>query len=237
MKLCNLYIIQGLGCDNKFIVNQLANECKKTIDNMYYIIEIYCMDMFFNMTSDIIRNHNKLAVNLDKSEKYNELVMKIKKDISYGINVVAMGHSYGGFILNRLAMDLNSIAAKDKSYSKLEIYTTGSIYIAPKNKINNINLTNYMIIGDIAQRTNGWKDKEPMSAEFTKYIYNKDGDIEYKYHIADDMIWLIYYTKKKTYYTRKRNKYNILKELKLHNQYNYIYNYLLTKTNKLPKLH
>jgi hypothetical protein len=147
------YFILGLGCKKKYediYKKNIADDLKIPIEN----IKIYC-NYFMSTMKDILSSCLKTNP-LQKNNFVNKLTNDIINDIITVKNtkIIIYGHSYGGAIINKVAQNLNLTKEYDKYLKKLNIFTTGSIFIAPNDTINKINILNYISLSDIAIKCN-----------------------------------------------------------------------------------
>lgn len=87
---------------------------------------------------------------------YKEIIIYINKEEIE--TVIIFGLSLGGAIVNKVATLLNGSkdidGNKNVNLRKLHIATFGSIYMAPEENIDNLNMFNYLSIGDVAIKCN-----------------------------------------------------------------------------------
>ena len=148
------YYIFGAGCTNDYI--NFTDIFNKKIYNRNFIennIKLYCNKLHKTIINILFRiiskSDNKFIIDIQTS---------IIKDLQNGYFVFVLGHSYGGFIISRIAENLNNISNKD-ILKKLFMYTFGSIYI-PKIKLSSINIIHFL-------------NKIDISLRLTKTDYNK----------------------------------------------------------------
>ena len=140
-----------------------------------------------------------------KQEKETEsLLQKVKKrlmrnkDETKHVNVYVFGHSYGGLILNRLCEELQKIADTDPEFKNIlkihfKALAVNSIYVTNSTNITDINLINYMNIGDVAIRLNrfefgfGWHI--PSRDIIQSSPINSNMDIKYIYIKEKKLVW------------------------------------------------
>lgn len=147
------YFVSGLGCDlrrneEREIINWISNEtnipeekvkfkCHKSSSALKCIAKTYLIMM-----------------PLKDSKFVNNLVDEITEDINNPDikSVVIFSHSFGGAMVNKAAEILN--VSKNMNINKLNIATFGSIYLAPEENIDKLNMFNYLSISDIAIKCN-----------------------------------------------------------------------------------
>jgi len=140
-----------------------------------------------------------------KQEKETEyLLQKVKKrlmrnkDGTKDVNVYVAGHSYGGLILNRLCEELQKIADTDPEFKEIlkthfKALAVNSIYVTNTTNIKDVNLINYMNIGDVAIRLNrfefgfGWHI--PSRDIIQSSPINTNMDIKYIYEKEKKLVW------------------------------------------------
>jgi hypothetical protein len=86
-------------------------------------------------------------------------------------SIVVMGHSYGGAIINRAAMAMSNLETK---YKNVHFIGFGSIYV-PTHVPSNVNLLNYLSLGDVAMKTNGLSHNIPLYSRLNKVLYSALG--------------------------------------------------------------
>jgi hypothetical protein len=95
---------------------------------------------------------------LKESNFVHNLADEITADLSNTAykNVLVLGHSFGGAIVNRVAEIFNANYSQTRSviYNKLSMVTFGSIYIPDYNNIDKINIINYLSNSDVAIKCN-----------------------------------------------------------------------------------
>jgi hypothetical protein len=153
-----IYFVNGLGCyglseeqENvyKTWISSWGNvpqenikyKCHKTSSALKCIVKTYFSSM-----------------PLQESNFVNNLADEITADISNTAykNVLVLGHSFGGAIVNRIAeiFNTNYTQARSTIYNKLSMAAFGSIYIPAYNNIENINIINYLSNSDVAMKCN-----------------------------------------------------------------------------------
>ena len=107
--------------------------------------------------------HNSKFISKFADELYN--------DAKDGNKILVYGNSYGGAIANKVAVELSK--KKDISSLDISIATFGSIYIA--KFIPNVNLLNYIHLGDVAYKLN--KIQDDSYNDLNKELKSDTGDI------------------------------------------------------------
>jgi hypothetical protein len=143
----------------------------------------------------------QLFVPLVDDPFFIELLDEIMNLIKNNKKLLIQGHSFGGAILNRIAIDINR-NYKNEEITKEQINnitfkTMGSIFIPNISLIQDINIENYLFLGDVAQRLNGRYEESPQN--INKFKTCNYGKIEDKYEAYtkisekkpnDSVIWL-----------------------------------------------
>jgi len=146
--------------------------------------------------------------NTELTESNLSIVRRVAQLIHKKQNVLLYGFSVGGLVVQRVCELLNVcsyngelsnlILGVDIDVEDLERFfkaaTFGSIYISPKEKVNNISLNNYMLVDDVATRTNFFDfgfgylvpKFEEYDPEFKSYICNQYTTILYEYLKIED---------------------------------------------------
>lgn len=141
--------------------------------------------------------------NTELTESNLSIVRRIAQLIDRRHNVLLYGFSVGGLVVQRVCELLNVCCYNqelsnlilgidiyvDDIQSFLKAATFGSIYISPNEKVDNISIINYMLVDDVATRTNffdfgfgylvpNFEDYDP---EYIHYICNQYTTILYEY--------------------------------------------------------
>ena len=123
---------------------------------------------------------------VDSNANYVYMKSAVIADITKGKRVFIHGHSFGGAIINRLAIDLQNYAYSNpdsdftKNINKLFILALASIYVAPFNFVSKIQIFNAMNTGDVAVKVNGLTipidsiRREPMKKRLNYFQSNKN---------------------------------------------------------------
>lgn len=140
------YFVEGLGC------SELNN------DGKFNFLEVINKDNYVchaKMSAPIRGIINSITKNtpMQNSTFLNNLVDQVLTDADTR-DVYVYGHSYGGAIVNRLAEEL---AKKPEEFAKklnrIFVAAFGSIYLAKLPEKSNVNLINYIAIGDVSNTT------------------------------------------------------------------------------------
>jgi uncharacterized membrane protein len=141
--------------------------------------------------------------NTELTETNLSIVKEIAKNINSKKTVLLYGFSVGGLVVQRICELLN-VCIYNEELSKLilgfplyvdeltnhlKVSTFGSIYISPPSKVENIRMYNYMLVDDVATRTNffefGFGYLVPNFDEYDEmyihYICNSYTNILYEY--------------------------------------------------------
>ncbi len=151
---CELYFEPGYGPESgprpgsEFLARLYTAEISRTANIPEENIKLRCAKTK-SAQNCILKTYFSMMP-LTESKFLNSLVDEVTSDMnneSYK-KVVVFGHSFGGAIVNRLAeiMNLNG----ETNLSKLYLATFGSIYLANEERINKINIFNYMSNADVA---------------------------------------------------------------------------------------
>jgi hypothetical protein len=141
--------------------------------------------------------------NTELTETNLSIVRRIAQLIDKRQNVLLYGFSVGGLVVQRVCELLNICSYSeelsnlilgisldvDGLQTFLKAATFGSIYISPNEKVDNVSLVNYMLVDDVATRTNffdfgfgylvpNFEDYDP---EYIHYICNQYTTILYEY--------------------------------------------------------
>jgi hypothetical protein len=141
--------------------------------------------------------------NTELTETNLSIVRRIAQLINKRHNVLLYGFSVGGLVVQRVCELLNICSYNEELSSLilgldldvddlqnfLKAATFGSIYISPIEKVDNVSLINYMLVDDVATRTNffdfgfgylvpNFEDYDP---EYIHYICNQYTTILYEY--------------------------------------------------------
>lgn len=153
-KIC-LFIIYGMGCSlfkkedieniQKYYHNLSKN--KIPIDDIYWECHHKHLAPIRGIACSIFETKP-----MNNSTFLQNLCGNIKNKCNEYENILICGFSYGGLIANRIAEELNS--TYNAIFSKIFISTFGSIYISPPDSINQMNIINYISIGDVAEKCN-----------------------------------------------------------------------------------
>jgi hypothetical protein len=118
---------------------------------------------------------------VDSNPNYKNMKFSVIDDITKGKCVFIKGHSFGGAIVNRLAISLQNYANSNpnsdftRNLSKLFILALASIYIAPYHLISKISIYNAINTGDLAFNVNGYstpiKEIKDLSTQTGTYYY------------------------------------------------------------------
>ena len=151
------YFVSGMGCKNNlddtlYIQNWISKSLDIPITNVKY----YC-HKYSSGVKCVLKTYFK-NLPLEESLFVHRLAIDITNDIILKKNsmVFVFGHSFGGAIVNKIAQIFNSLplTLTTEQIGKLNIAAFGSIYIAPDDSVNNINIKNYISISDIAIKCN-----------------------------------------------------------------------------------
>jgi hypothetical protein len=132
-------------------------------------------------TSNIVKTYLGITplkrltgVGWKKSDVVVSLCREILEKVQTEPNdVIVMGHSYGGAIINRTAKLMSQLLTsdefKDHHTENINFLGFGSIYI-PREPPPGVNLINYLSIGDVAMKTNRLSAEIPSYDTFNKVL-------------------------------------------------------------------
>ena len=146
--------------------------------------------------------------NTELTESNLSIVRRVAQLIEKKQNVLLYGFSVGGLVVQRICELLN-ICSYNEQLSKLilgididvenlenffKAATFGSIYISPNEKVDNVSLKNYMLVDDVATRTNFFDfgfgylvpNFEEYDPQYIHYICNQYTTILYEYLKIED---------------------------------------------------
>jgi len=146
--------------------------------------------------------------NTELTESNLSIVRRVAQLIEKKQNVLLYGFSVGGLVVQRICELLN-ICSYNEELSKLilgididvenlenffKAATFGSIYISPNEKVDNVSLKNYMLVDDVATRTNFFDfgfgylvpNFEEYDPQYIHYICNQYTTILYEYLKIED---------------------------------------------------
>jgi hypothetical protein len=171
--------------------------------------------------------------NTELTESNMSIVRRIAQLIEKKKNVLLYGFSVGGLVVQRICELLN-ICSYNDDLSKLilgvfidvedlnkyfKAATFGSIYIAPKERVDNISIFNYMLIDDVATRTNffdfGFGYLVPKFEDYQPYVHyicNQYTTILYEYLKMEDTT-LIYLQNWNSGWFVGNNKEDVIKKV------------------------
>ena len=166
-----IYQIHGMGCDyyltNEEQVKLEIDALKKTMQinknkkyDVEYDVEIICRDAdvekkTLGVIPSSIRNIARLKVGVSPfpGSYIKTLCDELREKLKLYRYIIIYGHSFGGAIANAIAKQINNDESIDKS--RVFIKTSGSIYVVNDNESNNVNIENYMLVGDLSLHYNG----------------------------------------------------------------------------------
>jgi len=159
-----IYQIHGMGCDynltNEEQVKLEIDALKKTMqidNNKKFDVEIICRDADpkVGVIPSSIRNIARLKVGVSPfpGSYIKTLCDELREKLKLYRYIIIYGHSFGGAIANAIAKQINNDESIDKS--RVFIKTSGSIYVVNDSESNNVNIENYMLVGDLSLHYNG----------------------------------------------------------------------------------
>jgi hypothetical protein len=99
-----------------------------------------------------------------------QIVSNVENMLNQNKNVVLLGFSYGGSIAATVAKVLNN----HRNAHLLKVATFGSIYVASAKEVSNVNIRQYMAIGDVALKC---ANLTPPKAMMSGALYQDDADL------------------------------------------------------------
>uniref|UniRef100_A0A6C0I3V9 Protein kinase domain-containing protein n=1 Tax=viral metagenome TaxID=1070528 RepID=A0A6C0I3V9_9ZZZZ len=189
-----IYFVYGSGCNQELTeetkAQQQANYAKLAdIDPENVFIKCHTT---ISAVDNIVKTWFGRAP-LDDNEFVNDLYAELQGKINEGIKILLFGHSFGGAIVNRVAMLFNNDAKKLEQkkwkdfanktgfYYQLQMATFGSIYIAPATSVDYMNIMNYMAIGDVAIKLNKMTEPPIDAKTFEKFLISTS-----QYYLTND---------------------------------------------------
>ena len=196
-----VYFVGGLGCSENYTSKNYDEE--KKILNVEYQKDIYLNQLnldstkseivrsqfnyicrkYFTALSSIIKTTMRIKPITRHHLKFRsgnnrfiiDFVNKIVQDSQNYENILLYGHSYGGALLNRLSEKLNKLVNEENksNFSKIKIATFDSIYVANFDRINKINIKNYMAVNEVSLISNKLKSFKFSEFEDKNYKYNE----------------------------------------------------------------
>lgn len=230
------YYIEGMGC------NMRSSKGLKEIFDYLVVIDESNYKCHAKTSAPIRGILNSIAKKtpMQNSTYLDNLVEDILNRAKTK-DVYIYGHSYGGAIANRLAEEL------DKRYEKgildrIFIAAFGSIYLAKLSNASNVNLVNYIAIGDVSNSAT-WNIKhiqrEPDLSTYTeiKTRTKKITICKYKKRGDSDIFDVCLYLNNKSTcedYILNIPIFRAWNEWKIHNGYLRLIKYLMmNKTNRI----
>jgi len=198
----------------KKVKNGIANKIGLMEEN----IQVVCNNLdsaFSNIAALWIKSRVPFIQNfynmpVDSNQNYKNMKFSVIDDITKGKRVFIKGHSFGGAIVNRLAISLQNYAHSNpdsdftRNLSKLFILAVASIYVAPYHLINKIPIYNAMNTGDVAIKVNGYRVPIKKLTELT----TSDGTYYYQSEENPSLIWIHNRVKYQDYLNTVESKEN-----------------------------
>jgi len=151
---------------------------------------------------------------VDNNASYKNMKFSVISDIEKGKRVFIKGHSFGGAIVNRLAISLQNYARSNpdsdftRNLSKLFILAVASIYVAPYHLINKIPIYNAMNTGDVAIKVNGYHVPIDKLTKITTSDGTYYGNYYYQSEENHSLIWIHNTAKYQNYLNTVESKLN-----------------------------
>ena len=263
----SVYIVFGLGCKN--MSKEDETEKKSEFYNLWNIktpkeikqedeeglhnqtkMNIICHKTSSALKTVVSRHFDRMPLSTKPSGYRFTVLKQIVDDIINNKKVYVYGHSFGGAIVNQIAEELQKLL-NDTQQQNLFMATYGSIYISPKELVLNINIKNYIHLGDVSVKQNKRNITEPTLQVFNENSKIIDRDktdcptpnstwncigIKYMNDITQNIIWICYiHNTSHRYVYDPSNSRGILignkQEWLIHNSYFIVLNILLIKNN------
>lgn len=157
--VCHIYIL-GLGCSINY--SGLVAKKKYYENTTKKNINIFCNTDTRDSRASVAKVY-LCNVSIRTNTPFVQHVYKFVLEQINNNKVIIVGHSYGGAVASKIA-ELFSKNRPKEECDRLHIATMGSIYISPKNKVENIDIINYMHVNDISMNCNGLK--QPVLSDF-----------------------------------------------------------------------
>jgi hypothetical protein len=162
--------VEGLGCkympeeDHQWFADHIRDNYLSQIDPAEKETFVKCHNTSAALKS-VVKTYFRYKP-LTDSAFVKSLYNEIREACDRFSCVVVFGHSFGGAIINRVAeeVQLNPIEGN----AHLSFVGLGSIYVAPVEKVQSVDIVNYVSIGDHALKANKLYKMPPYS-ELTEY--------------------------------------------------------------------
>jgi hypothetical protein len=163
-------------------VKKLKQELAKEMNLNEEDVEIICenrWNAYYNIATKVFINYLPLT----SDSKFKNMLFNVLQDLKAGKKVYITAFSFGSALANQLAMKLQELfesdtideTTKQNIMTKLKINAYASINIAPVEKIKNINITNYLFLGDnLAQRFNHQIEPDPRDITHLRTLQGKE---------------------------------------------------------------
>jgi hypothetical protein len=178
-----LIVVYGYGCDvfstglkeRRRILNGIKRERKK-----FTAIDVMCNDKHSkSMTANIRRRLTSSP--LPVTAFVREVLDHVTSCLDRGEKVTLVGHSYGGSVVSRVAIELKKRAGGGK-VPLFKAITLGSIFIPSTNATEGVNVRHYVYDNDIARVCH----KRGRDCDFVKFLKPKNGYGMVKSHMDYD---------------------------------------------------
>jgi hypothetical protein len=220
-----VYFVYGMGCNQELKPEDIEN-IRKNFSKNWLKIKPNQLKIKCHKTTSALRAimHTLTGTKpiAETSQFLQDLKAEMKADLAAGKRILAVGHSFGGAIIGRTAMELHNDPHVN-NIEALKMMTFGSIFIPESESVSKINITHYLAIGDVAMRCNGKrqpKDFYETDQQYQIAFNSPDNDIEY-IKIKDDthdknIKWIDFYNNDSDEPIYKKG---ILTEWQIHNSY------------------
>ena len=181
-----LIVVYGYGCDvfsnslrsRRAVLNTIRKERKK-----FTSIDVVCNDKQpKSMTRNIARRATTRNSNsLPLTTFVQQVLRHVVQALMTGEQVTLVGHSYGGSVVSRVAIELKKLFGKVPT-SSLKAITLGSIFIPSPEKTDGVNIKHYAYDNDIAKLCH----KRSKACSFIRFLRPKQGYGGIKSHMNYD---------------------------------------------------
>jgi mannose/fructose-specific phosphotransferase system component IIA len=109
--------------------------------------------------------------------------------------IVVIGHSYGGSVVSRVAIELskqlNRNQINDDQLKRIALFTVGSIYVPKESKVKGVRIQHLMFPNDIALVCNGLKKPKKATLKNTvEQTLNTVEEVKKTLNTSEYVIWL-----------------------------------------------
>ena len=173
------YIVLGLGCsfikDYGEFKKNLFRYFSTTFRNNVTKIKIYCNSLHKTIYNILFRRNPKIR----DSHFINSIKDEIIKDLNIGKYICVIGHSYGGYIVSKIAENLEENVKDRKKLENLLIFTFGTIYIPP-TILKSVRIIHFLNKIDISLRLVNTDYDKLFKSKTPFYCLNLPGSLQQK---------------------------------------------------------